>query len=120
MSKELDSLIMEFDQGFGQIPFTETIYAEYNQLLKDLECDEDLRRLMDRQKEIQLIIMNLTSLRKKDFVEKYKQELDEIDLAIDTNSKIIRINQLKYQIELEQDYLKNKIKQWKENNGFKN
>ncbi len=111
---------MEFDQEFGQIPFTETIYAEYNQLLKNIETDQDLKKLMDRQKEIQLIIMNLTRLRKKDFVEKYKEELDEIDIKIDMNPKLIRLKQLKYQIELEQDYLKNKIKQWKENNGFKN
>ncbi len=120
MSKELDKLITEFDQEFDQIPFNNSIYDEYNQLLFTVENDQLLREKMNRQKELQLIIMNLTRLRQKEFITIYKKELDEIDLFLDTNSKLLELNRLKYQIELEQDFIKNKINDWKENHGIKN
>ncbi len=120
MSKELDILIREFDQDFDQIPFTGTIYEDYQQLLIAIKNDKQLKQQIERQKELQKIIMNLTPLRQQALVDAYKCELDQIDLQIDTNEKLIELQQIKYQLELEQDYIKKKIAIWKEEHGFKN
>lgn len=120
MNKELDKLIREFDQGFDQIPFTGTIYDDYKLLLITIKNDKQLNQQMERQKELQKIIMNLTPLRQKALVDAYKRELDQIDFQIDTNEKLIELQQIKYQLELEQDYIKKKIAAWKEEHGFKN
>lgn len=107
---KVDDLIREFDQGFDQIPFTNTIYEEYNLLTKELECDTDFQALQSKQQTLQFEIKNLTQMRKKGFAQMKMEQLNAIDLAIDLDPRVIRIQQINFELEQEVEYINNKIK----------
>lgn len=119
MSNELESLILEFDQGFTQAIIDDDLYQEYNRLQQQINADEKLTDLITRQKILQQEVMNLTFLRQNQFTEIKKKELDQVDLAIDLHEDLNDLKQIIYQLEIEQDFIKKKIRKWKEANGFK-
>ncbi len=119
MSNELQQLINDFDIGFDEILKEDELYIEYNHLQQKIANDSALITLVEAQKKLQKEVMNLTYLRQDEFINFKKKDLDKVDMAIDIHEDLNDLKQIIYQLEIEQNYVKNKINKWKEANGFK-
>ena len=106
----IDQLIKEFDEGLLALDCEKSIYTMLKDLTNDIESDEQLNELIDKQKELQLIILNFERMKKPGFVKKYKEELEVVDLTLLKNEKLMKLKELYQLVELDKQLIKNELK----------
>ena len=102
-----DKLIKDFEE----LKQTNNIYSEFSKLFKEVENDKQLNDLKQKQKELQKKLINMDKLELDNFINKTKQELIDIDILINSDSRIIRLNDLRQRIELENEMIKRELKE---------
>ena len=102
-----DKLIKDFEE----LKKTDNIYSEFSKLVKEVENDETLNTLKEKQKQLQKKLINMDKLELDNFINKTKQELINLDLEINSDPRIIRLNELRQIIELENEMIKRELKE---------
>ncbi len=120
LNKYSEELIKNFDLEFAKVVSKDESVNEYNKLVTKINQNKELINLADKQKDLQLELMNLRELRQDDFAKIKVQELNELEEMLTYHEDIVRLNELNHIIKLKRDIVDKKVNVWKEKYVIKN
>lgn len=120
MNRYSEDYCNEFDQELELLINENKFVKQYNQLVKRIENDEELKELVQQQKQLQKELMNLQALRQTEFSQIVKAKLAQIDEQLQCNGLLNELHQKNHLIKLQQSIINDELNTWKDKYVIKN
>ncbi len=120
MNNYLEAYCHEFDQEFNAICAEDLSITEYNQLVATIDQDQELKQLINEQRQLQTELMNLRALKQEGFVLETEKKLITVDNQLATNEKLNKLKHANHLIDLKRKLVKIELAEWKEKYVIKN